>query len=78
MLEGLAPQNRYVGDCSVIRRAKEELSESDQKILFDALENKLFSNLNLAKQLTERGFKVSEGLIRTHRIGRCSCARKPE
>lgn len=76
MLEGLTPQSRFADECSVIRRAKAELSESDQKILFDALENKLFSNLNLAKQLTERGFKVSEGLIRAHRIGGCACARK--
>lgn len=78
MLEGLAPRSRRAEVCSVIRRAKEELSESDQKILFDALENRLFSNLNLAQQLTERGFKVSEGLVRTHRKGECACARKSE
>lgn len=75
MLEGLAPTDRYFGPCGLIRRAQEQLSESDQKILFDALENKLFSNNGLAEQLTQRGFSISEHSVRKHRIGKCSCAR---
>ena len=79
MLEGLEPKPRKnMGPCSLMRRAAEQLDAKDQQILIDALGNKLFSNLNLAEQLTERGFSVSENTVRKHRIGKCSCARKPE
>jgi hypothetical protein len=61
-----------------MQRAAEQLDAKDQKILVEALENKLFSNLNLAEQLTQRGFPVGENIIRKHRIGKCACARKPE
>lgn len=76
MLEGLTPrESRHVGPCTIFRRADELLDEADKKILFEALENKMFSNLNLAEQLTQRGFPISENVIRKHRIGKCSCAR---
>lgn len=78
MLEGLAPINYNVGPCGLIKRANSELDPSDRDILLAALENKLFSNHGLAEQLTQRGFSISETSIRKHRLGRCSCARKPK
>ena len=76
MLEGLAPRPKTrVGPCTVLQRADELLDEADKKILFEALDNPMFSNLNLAEQLTQRGFIISENVIRKHRIGKCSCAR---
>lgn len=75
MLEGLAPRDYNVGPCSIIKRAHSELSPSDREILLAALENKLFSNTNLAEQLTQRGFSIGETTIRKHRNGKCSCAR---
>lgn len=76
MLEGLAPKSHLKTQCAIVERAEEMLDKADQKILFEALENKLFSNLGLAEQLTQRGFPVSENVIRKHRIGKCACARK--
>ena len=78
MLEGLAPKSHLKTKCAIIERAEQMLDDSDQQILFDALANKLFSNLNLAEQLTQRGFAVSETVIRKHRIGKCACAREPQ
>ena len=78
MLEGLAPTNFAKTKCAVIERAEKLLDDKDQQILFDALANKLFSNLNLAEQLTQRGFAISENVIRRHRIGKCACAREPK
>jgi hypothetical protein len=75
MLEGLAPTSYAKTKCSLIERSETKLSEADQQILADALNNKLFSNLNLAEQLTQRGFSISENVIRRHRIGKCACAR---
>jgi hypothetical protein len=78
MLEGLAPKSYLKTKCALIERAEAQLSASDRDILLDAVANKLFSNLNLAEQLTQRGFAVSENLIRKHRIGKCACAREPQ
>lgn len=76
MLEGLAPRpNRHIGPCTIFQRADELLDEADKKILIEALDNKMFSNINLAEQLTQRGFSISETVIRKHRVGKCSCAR---
>lgn len=78
MLEGLAPTNYAKTECSIITRSKTELNADDQKILMEALENPLFSNINLAQQLTERGFPIGETAMRKHRSGKCACARKSE
>lgn len=80
MLEGLAPTPRKAaGPCLIFRRADElGLSDQDKQILLEAVNNKLFPNLNLAEQLTQRGFPISENSIRKHRIGKCSCARESE
>jgi hypothetical protein len=58
-----------------MRSANEKLDASDKKILEQALADKRFSSLRLSTQLTERGFTVSEHVIRRHRIGSCACAR---
>jgi hypothetical protein len=58
-----------------MRAANEKLDASDKKILEQALADKRFSSLRLSTQLTERGFNVSENVIRRHRIGSCACAR---
>jgi hypothetical protein len=58
-----------------MRAANEKLDASDKKILQQALADKRFSSLRLSTQLTERGFTVSENVIRRHRIGSCACAR---
>jgi hypothetical protein len=58
-----------------MRSANEKLDASDKKILQQALADKRFSSLRLSTQLTERGFTVSENVIRRHRIGSCACAR---
>ena len=50
------------------------LSESDQKILRDALANEeAWGNTALSKALTDRGLRISEKPIRKHRGGYCSC-----
>jgi hypothetical protein len=78
MLEGLAPTDYRTGPCGLVKRAHSELSPTDRDILLAALENRMFSNLNLAEQLTERGFSTGEAVIRKHRNGKCACARKPK
>jgi hypothetical protein len=78
MLEGITPSDRYNGPCFLIKSANEKLDASDKKILEEALADKRFSNLRLSGQLTERGFAVSENVVRRHRIGSCACARNPK
>jgi len=75
MLQGMTPNDRYGGPCHIVKKAIAELDDSDKKILFDALDNIQFSNLRLSSELTERGFSVSENVIRRHRTGKCACAR---
>ncbi len=76
MLEGLAPKNYAPAMCALMMRAHQLLDEADRKILEDALANPLFPALNLAQQLTERGFAIGETSIRKHRNRKCPCARK--
>lgn len=72
MLEGLTPPER-VFPCAV-RTLLDALDESDQRILEEALTNQnVWSNVALAKALTERGLRISEKPIRKHRLGICSC-----
>ena len=76
MLEGLTPTNYGLIECGMITRSRQELDHADQEILMAALENPLFSNRNLAEQLTQRGFVIGETSVRNHRKGKCACARK--
>lgn len=73
MLEGLTPPVKE-SLCAVMQRAA-DLEPADLKILLDALQDSRWSNLALAKELTNRGFQVSEGVVRKHRNKTCCCAR---
>ena len=72
MLEDLAPKVQ-VYSCRV-RTVGEALDSKDRNIFMDAIGNNLaWSNNGLAEALANRGVKVSEKSIRTHRRGECSC-----
>lgn len=53
-----------------------ELSPEDQKILLDALENPRWSTHALRRELTQRGFIISDTSFRGHRNKECSCVRE--
>jgi hypothetical protein len=73
MLEGMTPTVK-VYPCRV-RTVAESLDGSDLKIYMDAMSNSAaWTNNGLARALTDRGLKISETSIRTHRRGECSCA----
>jgi hypothetical protein len=71
MLEGLEPPKK-VASCKV-RAVIEGLDAKDQQILKDALANADWPHSTLAHELNNRGIKISEQPVRTHRLGRCSC-----
>ena len=72
MLEDLTPPAR-VTPCAV-RTILEQLDESDQTILLNALaDTEAWSNSSLARALTDRGLRISEKPIRKHRSRYCSC-----
>jgi hypothetical protein len=75
MLEGLEPKSKD-RLCILVSKAQKELSESDQKILFDAIadEDKWSGNA-LSTALRDRGFAVHKNAVRDHRRGECPCAR---
>ncbi len=71
MLENLETA-RKIWPCK-IRSVLETLSESDQKIMVDAIANPDWSTLGLARALTERGLPVTEPSLKRHRDNLCSC-----
>jgi hypothetical protein len=73
MLEGLTPPTKE-RLCAVMSRAS-ELKAEDLTILLEALQDSRWSNNGLADALKERGFEVSESVIRKHRSKKCCCAR---
>ena len=73
MLEGLTPPSRD-RLCAVMSRAS-DLDSKDLAILSEALVDSRWSNNALADALKERGFEVSESVIRKHRSKKCCCAR---
>lgn len=73
MLEGMTPPVKE-SLCAVMSRAA-DLSPADLKVLLDALEDKRWSNLALATELTRREFAISESVIRKHRNKACACVR---
>lgn len=73
MLEGLTPTHR-VYPCK-IRSVLASLSESDKKILSEALDNPEWTNSALATALNNKGLKVSRYSVETHRGKNCSCWR---
>jgi hypothetical protein len=74
MLEGLTPPVK-IGACRV-RTIYESLEPKDQAMLKEALANANWTHSGLALELTNRGLSISDQALRTHRLGRCTCARK--
>jgi hypothetical protein len=72
MLEGLEPPKK-VPACKV-RSVIQGLEPKDQEILKNALANPEWPHSTLTHELNRRGIKISEQPVRTHRLGRCSCA----
>lgn len=71
MLEDLTPPSRNL-PCKV-RTLLDTLDAKDQEILKKALGNSDWTTSALSRELTKRGFAISEKPITTHRAGRCSC-----
>lgn len=75
MLEGLAPATKDKL-CGLIKKALAELDETDQKIFFDAIEDRdTWSGNGLANALRSRGFITNKNSVQEHRNGTCACAR---
>jgi hypothetical protein len=74
MLEGLTPPQREA-ICVFYKNARDTLSAKDLKILDDSLADVRWSNVGLAKELTQRGFKCYDEQVRFHRTGKCACVR---
>lgn len=74
MLEGLTPPVK-LGACK-IRTIHDAIEPKDQEMLKQALANPLWTHSGLARELTDRGLPISDQALRTHRLGRCTCARK--
>ena len=72
MLEGLEPPKK-IPACKV-RSVIQGLEPKDQEILKNALANPEWPHSTLTHELNKRGIKISEQPVRTHRLGRCSCA----
>jgi hypothetical protein len=73
MLENFNPTTRQY-PCK-IRTILQELSETDKKVLVEALESPLWNNSALTTALNERGLKVSRYSVDSHTGKRCSCWR---
>lgn len=73
MLEGLTPPTKKV-QCS-ITKWRNELSEEDQRIFDEALENPQWSTNALASALQERGAPWAYYTLSRHRQGICVCNR---
>jgi hypothetical protein len=74
MLEGLEPPKKTPA-CKV-RSVLESLEAKDREILKKALADAEWPHSTLTHELNRRGITISEQPVRTHRIGRCSCARE--
>ncbi len=74
MLEGLAPKEKE-SICFLMKKATSELDDKDLKVLLEALKDPRWSESGLAEALTQRGFKVSRGVIHRHNSGACGCAK---
>lgn len=74
LLDDFEPERRRY-TCRV-RTVLEELDESDQKILEDALADKdKWTNNSLAKELKKRGIDLKSESMRKHRDGLCQCSK---
>ena len=74
MLEDLKPTSR-IRTCKV-RTLCEDLSESDQRILLDAVNDAETWSINaLVVALRDRGLTITRDTIDRHRRRVCSCSR---
>lgn len=73
MLEDMTPPQR-IYPCA-IRTACDGLSETDRKILLDAVSNTSWPVLTLRNELKSRGVNVTERGIYNHRRKICSCSK---
>lgn len=72
MLEDLAPAARELS-CAV-RKVQNRLDDADKTILDRALgDEDAWPAKTLSKALADKGLLISDGPIRKHRAGRCSC-----
>jgi hypothetical protein len=75
MLENLTPPAPNKSSCKIGLIA-EGLSESDKKILLDAVaDQERWPVKTLSKALSERGLQVSDSPIYNHRAKTCACYR---
>jgi len=72
MLEGLVPTVQ-VRACGV-RRILADLDDADRAVLESAMESpQVWPVKTLSRALSQRGLKLSETPIRSHRNRECSC-----
>jgi len=71
MLEDLKPKSR-LRTCRM-RQVIESLSESDQRILKDAVASPDFTSNGLMIALRQRGIEISYTSVRRHELRHCSC-----
>lgn len=75
MLEGLTPPSKFGGSCKVATMSA-DLSESDKKILEEAIANKdAWPIKSLMKALGEKGLIISATPLTAHRAKTCACFR---
>lgn len=71
MLENLTPPGRF-RSCKVAE-VSAPLSETDKRILEDAIANPEWPIKALSRALGERGILISETPLSSHRAKSCSC-----
>lgn len=74
MLEGLTPPKNKAVYCK-IQQLSEELTESDRKILNDAMDSEMWSSKALSTALRQRGISAADTTITKHRNKSCACYR---
>jgi hypothetical protein len=75
MLEGLTPPKNKSESCKV-EQVLSKISEADQAILIEALENQLlWPHATLSKAIRQRGLSLADVTIANHRRRTCACFR---
>jgi len=74
MLKGLTPPEKETL-CAFIRNAMDQLDKADMQILLDNLADARWGHTELARALTDRGFKANDDQTRRHRTGKCICVK---
>jgi len=73
LLDDLTPTEK-VWPCAV-RDTAAQLDESDSAALYRAVANTAWKYQALENALAEKGVHLSQGAIKRHRLGLCSCGR---